>query len=142
MLLIIRGVMAMPLDVNDGEKYQTGYIAPDTEYPPQPVKVAELENVVAVRLSGKQAYSLKRVCKALGYDIVYDNEIITLNKGEETHIINTKNNPEIQIIDGVCYVADSLFNTLFGLSFRYFEDIGILGIFKATSKDSGIKTCD
>ena len=115
---------------NSNEKYHTGYVEPNIEYPKQPQKLTELENIAVVQVFGKQAYPLRRICEALGYTVIWNDGIITVKKAEECHIIHTKDNAELQIIDGKCYAASSVFYSLFGISFRYFGGIGVLGIFK------------
>ena len=109
--------------------YNTGYIPPDIVYPPQPVKLAELGGIAAEQVSGRRAFPLEAVCEALGYCVSRDGAVYTVTNGQEAYTIDG-GSPETGVIDGAIYVTEALFNELLGLKFRYFEELGILGIFK------------
>ena len=111
------------------EKYNTGYVKPNNTYPPQPKKCAELNCVVSVLLNGERAYPLKTICAKFGYKVSQVGEKIRIETADITHVINISNNPKCKILDETIYATASLFNALFGMTFRYFDEMGILGIF-------------
>jgi len=116
-------------NIEPSMRYQTGYVLPDTQYPVQPVKIAELGDVVAVRFNDKRAFPFVHVCEVLGFTVTVKDGLITLTRDDETHTIDTTDNADFSLINGMLYATESVFNSVFGVSFRYFESVNLLQIF-------------
>ena len=120
----------MMSDIEPSRKFQTGYILPDIQYPDQPVIIAELSDVVAMQLNGRRAFPFIYVCEALGFNIALDEGLVILTKDGEAHTIDTRDNADFSIMSGTLYATESVFNVLFSVSFRYFESVKLLQIFR------------
>jgi len=113
-----------------GGDYRTGYIAPDIDYPLQPVKAAALSGVTAVNIGGERGFPIIETGKALGYGVSSGRGAIIFIKGDETLTANTKDNPDFLSINGETYAKDSFLRNFFNVNFRYFENGNVLEIYK------------
>ena len=124
-------MFSVPPHVNCKEDGRgSGYIPENTTYPKQPEKLAEIKGVAAHTIADKRAYPLADVCMALGYQINHCEDAIIVTGGDQRFRISTIDNPELQMLNGVAYCTISIFNTLFGIAFRYQECGGLLSVFK------------
>ena len=119
-----------PMVSSAEDRRGTGFVSEDIAYPKQPEKLAEIKDVTAKTIDNKRAYPLVEVCMALGYQINQHEDAFFVTGDGQCHRISAIDNPELQILNGMAYSTISMFNTLFGVAFRYQESTGLLSVFR------------